>query len=892
MIHESRMIRRIRKGALVFIAPLLAAVLTGQPAAQAAPQERAPFDREAAWEESSSVPDAALGAARRTQERWIRGAYLKLMRYQRAYLDQTAQSAGAEAQIQPANELRIELGRVRTGRIDEILHRPLGELATAGTGRLLRAQPIVYKYLEGPEHLAYRTELSDAAEPAEWEGWEGMTVADELRRMGPAVERAELYTAYEVTATLGAERRRYRAFAVYGAGPAAGDAVAVVDNVLGSRTLDALLTAEFPPARAPWVRYVHSPTYAAIAREIEAARRAGRSPIPAGAPAGTLAGDGVVPDPSASRGPRGAAKTQPVFCVPITVGQLRVEYPKTGSPTQTDAITNANAAVAFAGDTTPDLVVLFQGDTPMTVTAMNVEPANGEAQLRWKLQRDPQDTVGGAADLPALDGTAGPQVKVTPRTAGNFRLICYVDNSRNNDYDAGEELRVLRFAIVRGMVTAANFCTIDSAGVRFVPISNPGGGDTGLSMDPALEGAGMNFSCKILLEGGGAQRRIGTGKVQLGDVGNLRATSAQVIYAPAAGASAPLGFERPSADLPMLDATVDGTGGASAFRSMSAATQPAPGPGGNGVTVIVGGADPPGAGPWKVTHPIAGTAWASTRGGYDFRDHVAAFTASFQKYYVVFTTADWAVRVVGQKVNGAWSNTGSTVTLQGQATQHAPMTNAVTGTTPKSADAAGMQPFGLTYAEVANRPFQYTLTNLAAPTLGGTAGNALATLTWNAPAGAKTYNLRRGTTSGGPYQDVALGLKTTTYTNTGLTNGTSYYYVVTAADGALESPNSNEKMLKPMGGATQPPAAPKNVTATRGTNQVTVAWSPADGADSYRIKRATNSNGPFSSIVDGWTGTTYVNTGLTKGTTYYYVISAVNAAGESPNSTPPASATP
>jgi hypothetical protein len=881
------MMRRIRDGALVVFAPLFAVALAAVPAARAAQPERAPLDREAAWEESSSMPDTAVVDARRTQEKSVRGAYLKLMRYQRAYVEQTAVSPAA-ASTRPAEELRIELGRIQTGGIGEILNRPLGELATAGTGRLLRAQPIVYQLREGPDHLAYRTELFDAQEPAEWKGWDDRTVADQLRRMGPEAERAEIYTAYEVTLTLGGERRSYRAFAVYtSSGP--DEAIAVVDNVVGARTVSDLLTAEFPPVRAPWVRYVRSPTYATVARRIEEARRAGRSPIPAGAPAGALAGDGVVPDLAARRGSRRATKTQPVVCVPITVGQLRVEYPKTGAPTQTDAIIDANAAVAFAADTTPDLVVLFQGDTPMTVTAMNVEPATGEAMLRWKLQRDPTDTV--AADLPLLDATAGPQVKVTPKTAGNFRLICYVDTSHNNDYDAGEELRVLRFAIVRGTLTNANFCTIGTAGLGFITLPDAPAGEIGLAPDPAIDPAGMDVSCKITLEGGGAQRKIGTGAVQLGDVGNLRATSAQVVYAPAPGASAPLGFETLAADLPMLDGRADGTGGETAFRSRTVVSQPAPGPGGNGISRIVGADDPPGAGPWKVQHPTAHTTWATTRGGYNFRDFIAAFTSSFQSYYVVFASGDWAVRVVGQNTSGTWHDTGSTVTVQNQSAPTSPMTNAVTGTTPKPADAAGMQPFGKNYANRANRPFQYTLTNLAAPTLSGTSGNALATLTWNAPAGAKTYNLRRGTTSGGPYQDVALGLKTTAFTNTGLTNGTQYFFVVTAADGALESPNSNQVSVTPTSGATQPPTAPKNLVATRGTGQITLTWGSVAGADTYRIKRSLTNGGPYTAIVDGVIGTTYTNTNLTKGTTYYYVVSAVNSAGESPNSTQ-ASATP
>jgi cellulose 1,4-beta-cellobiosidase len=49
------------------------------------------------------------------------------------------------------------------------------------------------------------------------------------------------------------------------------------------------------------------------------------------------------------------------------------------------------------------------------------------------------------------------------------------------------------------------------------------------------------------------------------------------------------------------------------------------------------------------------------------------------------------------------------------------------------------------------------------------------------------------------------------------------------------------------------------------------------------VKRSTTSGGPYTLIASP-TGTTYTNTGLQSGATYYYVVSAVNAAGESPNS--------
>ena len=50
--------------------------------------------------------------------------------------------------------------------------------------------------------------------------------------------------------------------------------------------------------------------------------------------------------------------------------------------------------------------------------------------------------------------------------------------------------------------------------------------------------------------------------------------------------------------------------------------------------------------------------------------------------------------------------------------------------------------------------------------------------------------MKRATTSGGSYTPVATGVTTTNYTNTGLNDGTTYYYVVTAVNGTGESASS------------------------------------------------------------------------------------------------------
>jgi autotransporter-associated beta strand protein len=67
----------------------------------------------------------------------------------------------------------------------------------------------------------------------------------------------------------------------------------------------------------------------------------------------------------------------------------------------------------------------------------------------------------------------------------------------------------------------------------------------------------------------------------------------------------------------------------------------------------------------------------------------------------------------------------------------------------------------------------------AAPVLTAVAGNAQISLSWSAPSGATNYVLQRSTTSGGPYTTV-VSTNIPNYLDTGLLNGTTYYYVVYA----------------------------------------------------------------------------------------------------------------
>lgn len=182
------------------------------------------------------------------------------------------------------------------------------------------------------------------------------------------------------------------------------------------------------------------------------------------------------------------------------------------------------------------------------------------------------------------------------------------------------------------------------------------------------------------------------------------------------------------------------------------------------------------------------------------------------------------------------------------------------------------------------------LVNLAAPTgLSVTSvGSGQVSLSWPAVTGATGYHVKRALVSGGPYIGVACSTSTT-YTDTGLSNGTTYYYVVSAdytagPDAGGESPDSTQASATPTG-VVNPPAAPV-LTASTGNPKASVSlkWTQTAGVTQDHIYRriAGSSSSTLTATISATT--TYLDNKLTSGTTYCYVVTAVNSGGESPPS--------
>lgn len=159
-------------------------------------------------------------------------------------------------------------------------------------------------------------------------------------------------------------------------------------------------------------------------------------------------------------------------------------------------------------------------------------------------------------------------------------------------------------------------------------------------------------------------------------------------------------------------------------------------------------------------------------------------------------------------------------------------------------------------------------------------------INWNKVEGATSYNVYF---SNSPNVTPANGTKAggiteTPYAHTGLKNNSMYYYIVTAVNASEESLPSGETGARP---TASPPAVPTGVAASGGDGKITVRWTAVAGARSYNVYYATvpgNARAKNGKNVSGIKTTSYQAADVKKNTMYYYAVTAVNEAGESPAS--------
>lgn len=195
-------------------------------------------------------------------------------------------------------------------------------------------------------------------------------------------------------------------------------------------------------------------------------------------------------------------------------------------------------------------------------------------------------------------------------------------------------------------------------------------------------------------------------------------------------------------------------------------------------------------------------------------------------------------------------------------------------------------------ASAVSAPVTITVTGAvpAVPTgLAATPGNAQVVLTWNVSSGASNYRVKRAPVSTGPFAEVGSNT-TTTYTDTGLVNGSTYYYVVSAVNAAGESANSAFASATLL----SPPAAPSGLLATAvSKTQINLNWTDnASNESGYLIERSLNGTSFTQIALTAANVRTYSNTGLAGNKTYYYRVRATNAVGSSAYSNTSSAKTP
>ena len=158
-------------------------------------------------------------------------------------------------------------------------------------------------------------------------------------------------------------------------------------------------------------------------------------------------------------------------------------------------------------------------------------------------------------------------------------------------------------------------------------------------------------------------------------------------------------------------------------------------------------------------------------------------------------------------------------------------------------------------------------------------------LTWSeSESNIEGFNIEQATSVSGPFTEIDFaGPAARSYSNTGLTDGTTYWYRIrTSRSGGSPAPDhsSYSNIATPSSGV---PTAPSNLTATPiGRTQINLAWTDNSSNETgFYIERAP-SGGSFGRIATvGANVKTYSNTGVTMGAIYQYRVQAYNGSGNS-----------
>ena len=154
-------------------------------------------------------------------------------------------------------------------------------------------------------------------------------------------------------------------------------------------------------------------------------------------------------------------------------------------------------------------------------------------------------------------------------------------------------------------------------------------------------------------------------------------------------------------------------------------------------------------------------------------------------------------------------------------------------------------------------------------------------VTWQKAAGAHSYQVYRKTAGTG-WQRIAKDIHDTEWKDITAAKGTKYIYTVrgVAADGKTLSPGFDA--TGKTAAVTKDPTTPANVTlgkAVAGKSGITVTWSYAADARTYRVYRKAAGETKWTIVAKNAEGKSWMDTNVTKGTKYTYTVRGVSANG-------------
>lgn len=215
-----------------------------------------------------------------------------------------------------------------------------------------------------------------------------------------------------------------------------------------------------------------------------------------------------------------------------------------------------------------------------------------------------------------------------------------------------------------------------------------------------------------------------------------------------------------------------------------------------------------------------------------------------------------------------------------------------------AADSKGPRPLD-TENYLYSTPFTVLAAQPAPTNLVAIPGNQCVTLSWNASPNASQYTVYISLSPTGPFNNAILTTSATSCVigpstdGWQIANGTTYYFVVTATynSGGLTGTSADSNVAS---ATPEPPAAGgTGLTATPGNAQVTLNWPAVTGATGYNVYYSTDSSGTsYTQFANNVQNTMEVVHPLNNGTTYYFVFTWIDSAGEESQYSNQASATP